>query len=63
MINTEDVSVSSVYSISYTNPLPKSDLSCDGQIIQLSEVSGVVIVSQLPVSSVFRDFLSAHENT
>jgi len=44
---TEDVSVSSVYSISYANPLPKSDLSCDGQIIQLSEVSGLVITSQL----------------
>lgn len=51
---TEDVSASSVYSISYTNPLPKSDLSCDGQIIQLSEVSGMVIASQLFCSLSFR---------
>lgn len=43
---TGDVSESCVYSISPTNPLPKSDLSRDGQIIQLSEVSGMVIVSQ-----------------
>lgn len=60
---TEDVSVSSVYSISYANPLPKSDLSCDGQIIQLSEVSGMVTASQLFCPLVFTDFLSAHEKT
>lgn len=60
---TEDVSVSGVYSISYANPLPKSDLSCDGQIIQLSEVSGMVTASQLFCPLVFTDFLSAHEKT
>lgn len=60
---TEDVSVSSVYSISYANPLPKSDLSCDGQIIQLSEVSAMVTASQLFCPLVFTDFLSAHEKT
>lgn len=59
----EDVSASSVYSISYTNPLPKSDLSCDRQIIQLSEVSGMAIASQLFCPSVFTDFLWAHEKT
>lgn len=44
---TGDVPVSGVYSISCTNPLPKSSLSRDGQIIQLSEVSGTVRASRL----------------
>lgn len=55
---TGDVSASSVYSISPTNPLPKSDLSGDGQIIQLSEVSGMVIVSQPLCSLISQSFLS-----
>lgn len=44
-------------SINYTNPLTKSDLSDDGQIIQLRKVSGMVKQTQ-PLSNLRFVFFS-----